>query len=86
MDVDAYIGGKKYIQDEKKRAENLALAKDLVSSASVELRLLAQAIVEHGGDGCEQETLYESILPELPSRLDHIEHNSLVAPHRRIRG
>lgn len=79
MDVYAYVSGKKYVQDEKKRAENLALARDLVTSAPVELRQLAAAIVEAGGDGCEQETLYESMLPGLSSRLDQIERGSDLA-------
>jgi hypothetical protein len=46
MDVAAYVNGKKYFQDEKKRAENMALAKDLAASTPVELRQLAKAIVE----------------------------------------
>jgi Uncharacterized protein conserved in bacteria C-term(DUF2220) len=72
MDVDAYRTGKKYFQEDKKRAENLDLARHLVTSAPAELRQLAAAIIKAGGDGCEQETLYESMLPELPSRLDQI--------------
>jgi hypothetical protein len=73
MDVDAYVTGKKYVQDESKRAENLALAKKLATSAPPELRRLAEAIVEHNGEGCEQETLYESMLPGLSDCLLRLE-------------
>lgn len=80
MDAQSYIDGIKYKQDEKKRAENLALAKRMCREAPAELRPLAQAIVEHSGDGCEQETLYE-LIRELPGLLEQLEPSSQTRPH-----
>lgn len=73
MDVDAYVRGIKYKQEEKKRVENLALAKKLRKSAPVELQALAQAIVDNSGNGCEQETLYAEMIPVLATRLQPLE-------------
>lgn len=73
MDAEIYAGGIKYKQDEKKKADNLTLAKRLCDTAPEALRPLAETIVDHNGDGCEQETLY-ALIPELASRLAEIVH------------
>lgn len=73
MDTHLYTGGKKYQQDPEAREGSLKLATELAVTGPSALRDLAQAIVEAGGDGCEQETLYSQVVPGLHKLLTSLE-------------
>ncbi|MEU2120087.1 Wadjet anti-phage system protein JetD domain-containing protein [Streptomyces sp. NPDC016459] len=72
MTVDLYQAGVKYIQPPEKLAGNRELASQLAQEAVPALRDLAGEIARAGGEGCEQETLYDEVLPALPSLLEAV--------------
>ncbi|MFD7646057.1 Wadjet anti-phage system protein JetD domain-containing protein [Streptomyces albidoflavus] len=69
MTVDLYRAGTKYHQEPAKLEENRKLAARLAHQAIEALRDLADEIARTGGHGCEQETLYDDVLPALPGLL-----------------
>lgn len=71
MDVGLWQQGTKLLQDEDQLRKARDIAAMLSVSGPLALRELARAIAETG-DCCEQESLYEQVLPTLKSRLDEI--------------
>jgi hypothetical protein len=69
MTVDLYRGGTKYRQEPTKLKENRKLAAQLACDGIEALRDLAEEIARTDGHGCEQETLYDEVLPALPGLL-----------------
>jgi hypothetical protein len=71
MTADLYAGGTKYkpddIDDSKRVAEKM------VTDGLPALQGLAQVIADADGLGCEQETLYDKVLPALAGQLSAIE-------------
>ncbi|MFE7184265.1 Wadjet anti-phage system protein JetD domain-containing protein [Streptomyces erythrochromogenes] len=72
MTVDLYRAGVKYFQPPEKLAGNRELAIQLAQEALPALRELAGEIARTGGEGCEQETLYDEVLPALPGLLEAV--------------
>ncbi|WP_035803979.1 Wadjet anti-phage system protein JetD domain-containing protein [Kitasatospora mediocidica] len=70
MTVDLYRAGVKYFQPPEKLAGNRELAIQLAQEALPALRDLAGEIARTGGEGCEQETMYDEVLPALPDLLE----------------
>jgi hypothetical protein len=70
MTVDLYLAGTKYHQGSTKLEENRKLAAQLAHQGLPALRDLAGEIARAGGQGCEQETLYDEVLPILPGLLE----------------
>ncbi|MFC9238419.1 Wadjet anti-phage system protein JetD domain-containing protein [Streptomyces decoyicus] len=69
MTVGLYRAGTKYHQEPPKLEENRKLADQLAHQGIPALRDLAEEIARSGGHGCEQETLYDDVLPTLPGLL-----------------
>ncbi|MEV4845107.1 Wadjet anti-phage system protein JetD domain-containing protein [Micromonospora matsumotoense] len=72
MSVDLWSIGTKRNQDERQLAMARKIAAELSMSGPLALRELAAAIARTG-DCCEQETLYEHVLPTLPAMLRELE-------------
>ncbi|WP_030462302.1 Wadjet anti-phage system protein JetD domain-containing protein [Kitasatospora sp. NRRL B-11411] len=72
MTVDLYRAGVKYFQPPEKLTGNRELAIQLAQEALPALRDLAGEIARTGGEGCEQETLYDEVLPALPGLLEAV--------------
>jgi hypothetical protein len=76
MTADLYAGGPKYkpddIDDSKRVAEKM------VTDGLPALQGLAQVIADADGLGCEQETLYDEVLPTLAEQLTAIEGSDMV--------
>ncbi|KAB1160901.1 hypothetical protein F6X68_07060 [Micromonospora sp. AMSO12t] len=72
MSVDLWRAGTKRIQDDRQLAVARQIAAALSLNGPLALRELAAAISETG-DCCEQETLYEHVLPALPAILRELE-------------
>ncbi|GGY71051.1 Wadjet anti-phage system protein JetD domain-containing protein [Streptomyces xanthochromogenes] len=73
MTVNLYRGGTKYRQEPQKLEENHKLAARLAQEGLEALRDLAEEITRTGGHGCEQETLYDEVLPILPDLLKTVQ-------------
>ncbi|MFJ3278986.1 Wadjet anti-phage system protein JetD domain-containing protein [Streptomyces halstedii] len=73
MTVNLYRGGTKYRQEPQKLEENHKLAARLAQEGLEALRDLAEEIIRTGGHGCEQETLYDEVLPTLPDLLKTVQ-------------
>lgn len=73
MAVDLWRTGAKRIQEDRQLAKARGIAAHLSVDGPVALRHLAAAIAETG-DCCEQETLYEDVLPMLRETLQKLEH------------
>jgi hypothetical protein len=71
MTADLYAGGTKYQPDDLDDAKQVA--EKMTVGGLPALRGLAQAITDAGGLGCEQETLYDKVLPTLAEQLIAIE-------------
>jgi hypothetical protein len=71
MTADLYAGGTKYKPDDLDDAKQAA--EKMTADGLPALRGLAQAITRAGGLGCEQETLYDKVLPTLAEQLTAIE-------------
>jgi hypothetical protein len=71
MDVKLWQQGTKLLQDEVQLRKARDIAAVLSVGGPLALRDLAKAIAETG-DCCEQESLYEQVLPTLRSQLDEI--------------
>lgn len=84
MSADLWRTGMKLAQDDKQLALARHLAVRLTAEGPQELRELAAAIAETG-DCCEQETLYEHVLPSLPATLRELEAHSGLAVRKPIR-
>ena len=71
MSVELYTNGIKYRPDDLTESQRVAdqMAIDGIES----LRDLAKAIAASGGLGCEQETLYDQVLPALAGELAKLE-------------
>ncbi|MFE4334445.1 Wadjet anti-phage system protein JetD domain-containing protein [Streptomyces sp. NPDC056831] len=69
MTVGLYRAGTKYHQEPAKLEENRKLAARLAHQGIPALRDLADEIARTGGHGCEQETLYDDVLPTLSGLL-----------------
>ncbi|WP_267132821.1 Wadjet anti-phage system protein JetD domain-containing protein [Streptomyces cyaneochromogenes] len=69
MTADLYRASTKYHQEPAKPEENRKLAARLAHQGIEALRDLADEIARTGGRGCEQETLYDEVLPTLPGLL-----------------
>lgn len=69
MTVNLYRGGTKCRQEPQKLEENHKLVARLAQEGLEALRDLAEEITRTGGHGCEQETLYDEVLPALPDLL-----------------
>ena len=69
MTLDLYRAGTKYRQDPAKLEGNRKLATQLAREGIPALRDLAEEIARSAGEGCEQETLYDAVLPALPGLL-----------------
>jgi hypothetical protein len=63
MSVELFVSGKQCVP--KNLADSLSVAKKMAVEGHPALRNLAKAIVESGGLGCEQETLYDVVPPTL---------------------
>lgn len=72
MDVGLYINGDKYRPDDL--PDSLRTAQKMAVGGLASLRDLASEIVAAGGLGCEQETLYDEVLPTLSANLIPLEH------------
>ncbi|MET7700299.1 Wadjet anti-phage system protein JetD domain-containing protein [Streptomyces sp. NPDC005485] len=72
MTVDLYRGGTKYHQEPTKLEENRKLAARLAHKGVPVLRDLAEEIARTDGHGCEQETLYDEVLPTLLGLLEAV--------------
>ncbi|MCX5443881.1 Wadjet anti-phage system protein JetD domain-containing protein [Streptomyces sp. NBC_00063] len=73
MTVDLYRASTKYHQEPAKLEENRKLAARLADQGIEVLRDLADEIARNGGHGCEQETLYDHVLPTLPGLLKAVQ-------------
>ncbi|MER5696539.1 Wadjet anti-phage system protein JetD domain-containing protein [Streptomyces mirabilis] len=73
MTVDLYRASTKYHQEPAKLEENRKLAARLADQGIEALRDLADEIARNGGHGCEQETLYDDVLPTLPGLLKAVQ-------------
>jgi hypothetical protein len=71
MTADLYTGGTKYKPDDLDDSKRVA--KKMTTAGLPALRGLAQAITDADGLGCEQETLYDEVLPTLAEQLRAIE-------------
>lgn len=71
MTVDLYTSGTKYRPDDL--PESQRVAEKMATKGIESLRDLARAIAGSGGLGCEQETLYDEVLPALTQQLSKIE-------------
>lgn len=72
MTANLYRAGIKYHQEPAKLEENRELAARLGHQGIEALRDLADEIARTGGHGCEQETLYNDVLPILPGLLKSV--------------
>jgi hypothetical protein len=72
MEVDLWRHGTKLLQDDGQLIKARALAASMSTMGPVALRELATAIAETG-DCCEQETLYDEVLPTLKIKLRALE-------------
>jgi hypothetical protein len=72
MSVNLWRAGTKRIQDDRQLAQARRIATNMSLNGPLALRELAAAIAETG-DCCEQETLYEHVLPTLPATLRGLE-------------
>jgi len=71
MSVDLYSNGDKYSPDDLPESERIA--EKMAAEGIKSLRELAKAIAASRGLGCEQETLYDEVLPTLPADLSALE-------------
>lgn len=71
MTADLCAGGTKYEPDDLNDSKRVA--EKMTTTGLPTLRGLAQAIADAGGLGCEQETLYDEVLPTLAEQLTAIE-------------
>jgi hypothetical protein len=67
MSVDLYTNGTKYRPDDL--PESKRVAEQMAIDGIESLRDLARSIAASGGLGCEQETLYDQVLPALAKEL-----------------
>lgn len=72
MSADLYTNGTKYRPDDL--TESRRIAEQMAIDGIESLRDLAKAITASGGLGCEQETLYDQVLPALASELSRLEY------------
>jgi Uncharacterized protein conserved in bacteria C-term(DUF2220) len=72
MDVQLWRNGKKRVQTEDQLVRGRKLAESLRTTAIPDLRELAAAIAQNG-EGCEQETLHNQVLPTLAEKLAELE-------------
>ena len=71
MTADLYTGGTKYKPDDLDDSKRVA--EKMTTAGLPSLQGLAQAIADADGLGCEQETLYDEVLPTLAEQLTAIE-------------
>ena len=71
MTAELYANGIKYRPDNPEESQRVA--RKMAEEGPQALRILAHAIAEADGLGCEQETLYDDVLDTLSSRLREIE-------------
>jgi hypothetical protein len=73
MSVELYTNGTKYSPDDL--PESQRVAEKMVFEGIDSLRELAKVIAASGGLGCEQETLYDEVLPTLARELSKLEED-----------
>jgi hypothetical protein len=71
MSVDLYVNGTKYRPEDL--PDSLRVARKMAAGGLESVRDLASEIVAAGGLGCEQETLYDEVLPTLFTNLIALE-------------
>jgi hypothetical protein len=76
MTVELYARGIKYSPDNLEESQQVA--RKMAEEGPQALRILARAIAETDGLGCEQETLYDDVLDTLSSHLRDIERSSVA--------
>ena len=73
MSVGLYLNGTKYLPEDQ--AESQRIAAKMGNEGPLSLRDLAAMIARFEGLGCEQETLYDEVLPTLAGQLRQLEHS-----------
>lgn len=73
MTPDLYLNGTKYRPEDL--AESQRIAAKMADEGPLSLRDLAAMIARSEGLGCEQETLYDEVLPTLAGQLRQLEHS-----------
>jgi hypothetical protein len=76
MTVELYANGIKYRPDNPEESQRVA--RKMAEDGPQALRILAHAIAETGGLGCEQETLYEDVLDRLSGLLRDLDRSSVA--------
>jgi len=76
MSVNLYANGTKYKPDDP--VESQRVAEKMAADGPMDLRDLASLIANSDGLGCEQETLYDEVLPTLASELRRLEHREVI--------
>jgi len=71
MPPDFYLNGTKYRPADQ--AESQRIAEKMANEGPLNLRDLAAMIARSEGLGCEQETLYDEVLPTLAGQLRQLE-------------
>jgi hypothetical protein len=71
MSVDLYTNGTKYRPGDL--PESQRVAEKMVTNGLESLQDLAKAIAASGDLGCEQEILYDEVLPVLAEELSNLE-------------